>query len=101
MKAHQMQHQTIKATPQKTAIAKAIGTAAQKPLAPLPDFDTLPGSAFVKQPQILELVPISASSLWRWVRDGMFPRPIKLSEHCSVWRVQDVRAWMAAQTAEV
>lgn len=66
---------------------------------PAVSFDDLPGSAFVKQPQILQVVPISASSLWRWVRDGMFPRPIKLSDHCSVWRVADVRQWMQQQQA--
>ncbi|MBK7000946.1 MAG: AlpA family phage regulatory protein [Rhodoferax sp.] len=91
-----MQHKTPSF--KKTTIAAAIPATPQKPLATLPDFDTLPGSAFVKQPQILQVVPISASSLWRWIKIGAFPRPIKLSDHCSVWRVQDVRQWMAAQT---
>lgn len=87
-------------TATRSKLATAISPTPAKQSAPLPTFDELPDSAFIKQPQILQVVPISASSLWRWVRDGMFPRPIKLSEHCSVWRVQDVRAWMAAQTVE-
>ena len=87
-------------TATRSKLATAISSTPAKQSAPLPTFDELPGSAFIKQPQVLELVPISASSLWRWARDGMVPRPIKLSEHCSVWRVQDVRDWMAAQTAE-
>lgn len=101
MKAHQMQRKPTQASKaKKTAIAAAIPSTPQKPLATLPDFDSLPGSAFVKQPQILQVVPISASSLWRWVKIGAFPKPLKLSDHCSVWKVADVRAWMAAQTAE-
>lgn len=85
---------------QKTAIAKAIPHVPPKPMAAPISFDDLPGSAFIKQPQILELVPISASSLWRWVKIGAFPKPLKLSDHCSVWKVADVRQWMAAQTVE-
>jgi prophage regulatory protein len=95
---HKMQRKITQANPaKKTVIATAISPTPAKQSAPLPTFDTLPDSAFIKQPQVLTLVPISASSLWRWVSIGRFPRPIKLSDHCSVWRVADVRQWMAAQ----
>lgn len=85
-------------TATRSKLATAISPTPAKQTAPLPTFDDLPASAFVKQPQILQVVPISASSLWRWVAIGRFPRPIKLSDHCSVWRVQDVRDWMAQQS---
>lgn len=43
------------------------------------------------------LLPISSSTLWRWINEGKFPRPRKLGEKTTVWRAGDVRAWIAAQ----
>lgn len=40
------------------------------------------------------LVPVSASTLWLWVRDGKFPKPVKLGERVTAWRVEDVRAYL-------
>ena len=33
---------------------------------------------FLTQKQVLELIPISKSTLWRRVQDGSIPQPIKL-----------------------
>ncbi len=38
-------------------------------------------------------LPLSANSIWRLVRQGQFPAPVKLSAHCTAWRVEDVQAW--------
>ncbi|MCD8547482.1 MAG: AlpA family phage regulatory protein [Aeromonadaceae bacterium] len=43
------------------------------------------------------IVPVSTATLWRWVSSGKFPKPVKLSERVTVWRVEDIRAWMDAQ----
>jgi prophage regulatory protein len=60
-------------------------------------FDTLPNSAFVRQKQIVGTVyPKSNASLWRDVKSGSFPKPIKLSAKCSAWRVGDIREWLAS-----
>jgi predicted DNA-binding transcriptional regulator AlpA len=45
-------------------------------------------------PGLPALVPISASTLWQWVRDGKFPKPVKLGERVTAWRVEDVRAYL-------
>ena len=44
-----------------------------------------------------ELLPISEATLWRWVRKGKFPKPVKLSERVTAWRAEDVRAWLDQQ----
>ena len=46
-------------------------------------------------------LPFSAPTLWRKVKEGTFPRPHKLSERVTAWRVGSVREWMAAQEAQV
>ena len=69
-------------------------------------FDALPDSAFIresqlvtspKRPDIPVPLPFSAPTLWRKVKAGTFPKPIKLSERVTCWKVSEVRAWMAAQ----
>ena len=58
---------------------------------------TLPAVGFVRQAAILPVLGFSATTLWRRVKQGTFPQPIKLSERVTAWRAEDVHAWMAAQ----
>ena len=30
------------------------------------------------------------SAVWRWARNGEFPKPVKIATGCSRWRLQDV-----------
>jgi len=45
------------------------------------------------------LFPVTAVTIWRWARDGRFPKPIRLSNKVTVWDAQEVRAWEARQKA--
>lgn len=58
---------------------------------------TLPQTGFVRQPQVLALVPISKSTLWRRIQARSFPQPLKLSERVTVWRAEDIRHWIERQ----
>jgi prophage regulatory protein len=58
---------------------------------------TLPETGFLRQPQVLACIPISKSTLWRRVQARTFPAPVKLSSRVTVWRVEDVRRWIAEQ----
>jgi predicted DNA-binding transcriptional regulator AlpA len=69
-------------------------------------FDALPDSAFIRESQLVQSpkrpnspapLPFSAPTLWRKVKAGTFPKPIKLSERVTGWNVGAVRAWMTAQ----
>ena len=70
-------------------------------------FDLLPDSAFIresqlvqspKRPGLLAPLPFSAPTLWRMVKAGTFPKPVKLSQRVTAWNIGAVRAWIAAQT---
>ena len=37
--------------------------------------------------------PLSPASLWRKVKDGTFPKPIKLSAGITAWRNSDLLEW--------
>jgi predicted DNA-binding transcriptional regulator AlpA len=51
-------------------------------------------SGFMRLPQVLALVPVSKSTLWRHVLAGAFPAPVKLFVGVTAWRVEDVRTWI-------
>lgn len=58
---------------------------------------TIPAAGFLRQPQVLSLIPISKSTLWRRVRARTFPVPVKLSERITVWSAEEVRMWIENQ----
>lgn len=74
----------------------------------IPVFDQLPDSAFIrerdlvasaKRPGVPVLLPFSANTLWRKVKSGDFPAPVKLSEQVTAWQVGAVRQYLARQAS--
>lgn len=60
---------------------------------------TLPATGYVRQSQLVpHIIPFSPATLWRKVKAGQFPRPVKLSERVTAWAVEDVCAWMRQQS---
>ncbi len=57
----------------------------------------LPETGYVRQAQLVKIIPFSAATLWRKVKDGSFPSPVKLSARVTGWRVEDIRTWMEAR----
>ncbi len=51
----------------------------------------LPEVGFVRLATILALIPISRSAWWAGIKEGRFPKPIKLGPRTTAWRVQDIR----------
>jgi prophage regulatory protein len=44
-----------------------------------------------------ELGNIGNTTLRRWVREGNFPKPIKLGANCVAWRREEVDAWLESR----
>ena len=70
-------------------------------------FDALPDSAFIRESQLVQspkhpdrptLLPFSGATLWRKVKAGTFPAPIKLGVKITAFKVGEVRAWLNAQS---
>lgn len=55
--------------------------------------DQLPPRGYIRQKLLNELLPFSSATLWRKVAAGEFPKPHKISERVTGWRVEDVRQW--------
>jgi len=58
----------------------------------------LPETGFVRLPQVLKVYPVSKSLWWQGIAEGRYPAPVKLSARCSAWRVEDIRALIAAKS---
>jgi hypothetical protein len=64
--------------------------------------NALPETGFLRLPQIVgdpkanppipPIIPVSRSGWWAGVKSGRYPRPVKLSPRCTVWKVSDIRA---------
>lgn len=54
---------------------------------------------YVRLEALLSMVPMSASTVWRKVRDGSFVRPVKLSARITAWNREAVKAWIAEREA--
>lgn len=65
----------------------------------------LPATGFLRLTQILgnpkakppipPLIPVGKSCWWQGVKDGRFPKPVKLGPRITAWRVADIRDWIA------
>lgn len=58
----------------------------------LENMTSLPSERLLRLRQVLEIVPVSPSTLWLWVKQGKFPKPIKLGDKTTVWRFTDIEA---------
>lgn len=62
--------------------------------------NVLPESGFVRLNQIIgnkkqgvwpPIIPVCRTQWWAGVSKGRYPKPIKLSERTTCWRVEDIR----------
>lgn len=44
-----------------------------------------------------ERYDVSRATIWRWVREGKFPSPVRITKGCTRWKLSDVEAWEADQ----
>lgn len=61
----------------------------------------LPSTGFLRLRQIIgdpmadppvpAIIPVRKSTWWQGVKDGRFPKPVKLGPRTTAWRVEDIR----------
>ena len=65
---------------------------ASQQTAPLP-------TQFYRLPFIKQKFQVSGSTIWSWIKQGKFPRGIKISDNVTVWESQAVESWAADRIA--
>lgn len=57
-------------------------------------FAEWPSTGYVRLRDIIKPngpIPVSKSTWWAGVKDGRFPKPVKLGPKLTVWRIEDIR----------
>ena len=52
----------------------------------------IPEFGYLRVAQVLAVFPVSRTTWLDGVRAGRFPKPVKITEGCSAWKVEDIRA---------
>ncbi len=55
------------------------------------DYPPLPQTGYLRLPDVLRLIPVSKSTWWAGIKDGRYPKPVKLAARVTAWRVEDIR----------
>lgn len=63
----------------------------------LAPYGALPVTGFVRLADLRQIIPLSDSTIWRRVRQGTFPAPVKLSERVTAWKAEAIRQWLDEQ----
>ncbi len=61
----------------------------------MPNNTHFPTTGFVRLSAIIAPngpIPVSKSTWWAGIKDGRFPKPIKLGPRITAWRVEDIRS---------
>lgn len=45
---------------------------------------------YISAAQLAERYAVNRSTIWRWAQRGLLPRPIRISEHCTRWDLDEV-----------
>ncbi|UNU72907.1 AlpA family transcriptional regulator [Moraxella nasovis] len=56
--------------------------------------DTFHPKGISRIDKVCKMVGLSKSTIYGWIKQGKFPKPIKLSTSMSAWRNSDVLAWL-------
>lgn len=54
----------------------------------------LPQKGLISAKEMLPLLPIKRSTLWKWVKMGTFPAPVKVNT-LTRWHCHEVHEWLA------
>lgn len=68
----------------------------------------LPPTGFLRLCQIVgdqkkgipAIIPVAKSTWWAGVKTGRYPAPVKLSERCTAWRIEEIRALLDSMATE-
>ncbi len=48
---------------------------------------------YLRDKQVAERFGVDRATVWKWSREGNFPKPVRLSAGCTRWKLKDIEAW--------
>jgi predicted DNA-binding transcriptional regulator AlpA len=59
---------------------------------------SLPLEGYARMPTVRAVAGnVGSSTIWLWVKKGVFPKPVKLGPNVTAWRVDELRDWLATK----
>lgn len=55
-------------------------------------------SRILRQPAVTDRIGLSRTTIWRRIREGEFPVPVRLGKNAVGWLESDVENWIASLT---
>ncbi|BEB79702.1 AlpA family phage regulatory protein [Escherichia coli] len=56
--------------------------------------------SYIRPKNLAEELGISMPSLWRWVKAGKMPKPVKLSPRVAAFSTAEINSWLEAKSAD-
>lgn len=53
----------------------------------------------IRLPEVQHRVGLGRSTIYRWMAEGKFPRPVQLGGYTVAWSEAEVEAWIASKLA--
>jgi len=44
--------------------------------------------------ELQKLFKVSPATIYRWIKEGNFPKPVRLGANMVRWKASDIKAWM-------
>ena len=51
-------------------------------------------SPYQTRHQLEKLLKVSPATIYRWIKEGKFPKPVRLGANMVRWKASDIEAWM-------
>lgn len=55
---------------------------------------------FIRISSLTEKLNISEATIYRWQREGIMPKSVKLGPKTSAWRVADIEKWLEEKSSQ-
>jgi prophage regulatory protein len=56
-------------------------------------------SPYQTRQQVEKLIQVSRATIYRWTKEGNFPKPVKLGANMMRWKTSDIEAWLTEREA--
>jgi len=53
--------------------------------------------SYLSLKDVMKIVTVGSSTIYRWIEEGSFPRPRQLGANCVRWRAADIKAWQESR----
>lgn len=53
----------------------------------------------IRLADVCQLLGVSRSTVYKWMNEGVFPAPVRVSERAVRWRSEDIEAWRESLAA--